>query len=97
MDVYGKLFIIKKKLWYSVSDSKMYFRWLALKNVHFLHPSLISILVTSSGSFNVKNDNIHTFFPFFWLQILNFPASLQNKNTWIELFPWKRSVLQNPD
>ena len=33
----------------------------------------------------------------FWLQILNLPASLQNKNTRIGPFPWKRSVLQNPD
>ena len=33
----------------------------------------------------------------FWLQILNLPASLQNKNTRIGPFPRKRSVLQNPD
>ena len=45
----------------------------------------------------MKNDIIHTFFPLFWLQILNSPASLQNKNTRIGPFPWKRSVLQNPD
>ena len=32
-----------------------------------------------------------------WLQILNLPALLQNKNTRIGPFPWKRSVLQNPD
>ena len=31
------------------------------------------------------------------LQILNLPASLQNKNTRIGPFPWKRPVLQNPD
>ena len=31
------------------------------------------------------------------MQILNLPALLQNKNTQIGLFPWKRSVLQNPD
>ena len=37
------------------------------------------------------------FFSLFWLQILNLPASLQNKNTRIGAFPWKRSVLQNPD
>ena len=45
----------------------------------------------------MKNDNIHRFFLLFWLQILNLPASLQNKNTRIGPFPWKRSVLQNPD
>ena len=55
--------------------------------------------LASSGSFNVKIDNIHTFFFFslFWLQILNLLASLQNKNTRIGPFAWKRSVLQNPD
>ena len=37
------------------------------------------------------------FFSLFWLQILNLPASLQNKTTRIGPFPWKRSVLQNPD
>ena len=57
----------------------------------------ISILLASSDSFNVKSDIIHTFFSLFWLQILNLPASLQNKNTRIGPFPWKRTVLQNPD
>ena len=57
----------------------------------------ISIFWFSSDSFNVKNDIIHTFFSLFWLQILNLPASLQNINTRIGPFPWKRSVLQNPD
>ena len=33
----------------------------------------------------------------FWLQILNLPASLQNKNTRVGPYPWKRSVQQNPD
>ena len=56
-----------------------------------------SIFLFSSDSFNVKNDIIHTFFSLFWLQILNLPASLQNKNTRIGPFPWKRLVLQNPD
>ena len=57
----------------------------------------LSIFLASSGSFTVKNDNIHIFFFLFWLQILNLPASLQNKNTRVGPFPWKRSVLQNPD
>ena len=51
----------------------------------------------SSGSFTVKNDNIHSFFSLFWLRILNLPASLEHKNTRVGPFPWKRSVLQNPD
>ena len=80
----------------------MHFWWLALKNVRLLHPSLnfwkISIFLASSGSFNVKNDNIHTFFfSLFWLQILNLPALLQNKNTRIGPFTWKRPILQNSD
>ena len=37
------------------------------------------------------------FFSLSWLQVLNLPALLQNKNTWIGPFPWKQSVLQNPD
>ena len=45
----------------------------------------------------MNNDNIHSFFLLFWLQILNLPASLQNKNTRVGPFSWKRSVLQNPD
>ena len=46
----------------------------------------ISILLASSDSFNVKNDIIHTSFSLFWLQILNLPASLQNKNTRLDRF-----------
>ena len=54
----------------------------------------ISIFL-ASGSFSVKNDNIHRFFfSLFWLQIVNLPASLQNKNTRVGPFPWKQSVLQ---
>ena len=37
------------------------------------------------------------FFSLSWLQMLNLPALLQNKNTQIGPFPWKRSVLQNSD
>ena len=36
----------------------------------------------------MKNDNFHTFFSLSWLQILNLPALLQNKNTQIGPFPW---------
>ena len=51
------------------------------------------MFLASSGSLTVKNDNIHTFFLLFLSQIWN----LQNKNTLVGLFAWKRSVLQNPD
>ena len=37
------------------------------------------------------------FFSLSWLQMLNLPALLQNKSTPIGPFPWKQSVLQNPD
>ena len=58
----------------------------------------MSNLLASSVSFNVKNDDVHTFFfSLSWLQRLNLLALLQNKNTRIGPFPWKRSVLQNPD
>ena len=56
-----------------------------------------SLFLASSGSFTVKNDNIHIFFSLFWSQIINLPALLQNKNTRLGLFPRKWSVLQNPD
>ena len=66
--------------------------------IHLWNLGKISIFQGSSGSFTVKNDNIHSFFfSLFWLQILNLPASLQNENTRVGPFPWKRSVLQNPD
>ena len=44
----------------------------------------------------MKNNYIHIF-SLFWLKILNLPALLQNKNTRLGPFPWKRSVLQNLD
>ena len=37
------------------------------------------------------------FFSLSWLQMLNLSALFQNKNTRIAPFPWKQSVLQNPD
>ena len=45
----------------------------------------------------MKNDTSHTFFSLVWLQILNLPALLHNKTTRIGPFPWKWSILQNPD
>ena len=65
--------------------------------IHLRNLGKISIFLPSAGSFNVKNDNFHTFFSLSWLQMLNLPALLQNKNTRIGPFPWKWSVLQNPD
>ena len=62
--------------------------------------SKISIFLAFSGSFAMKNDNIHIFFFFFFAVLvanLNWPTLLQNKNTRLRLFPWKRSVLQNAD
>ena len=46
----------------------------------------ISIFLAFSCSFTVKNDNIHSFFSLFWLQILNLPASLQNKRHGLDSF-----------
>ena len=76
----------------------MHFRWLALKKC--LSSSSIfeiSIFLASAGSFNVKNENFHSFFFAVLVANLNLAALLQNKNTRIGPFPWKRSVLQNPD
>ena len=85
----SKLFII----WHSVSDSKIHFRWLApSSSIHLWNFGKISIFLASSGSFNLKNDKFHSFFSLFWLQILNWPALLRNKNTQIGWFPWKQSV-----
>ena len=65
--------------------------------IHLWNFGKISILLASSGSFHVKNDNIYTFFALVWLLILNLPTSLQKKNTRVGPFSWKRYVLQNPD
>ena len=45
----------------------------------------------------MKNDNIHIFFFVVLVANLNLPALQQNETTRLRLFPWKRSVLQNPD
>ena len=85
--LYGTQFLIVK----CTSGAINLFSFLSFQSFY------LSIFLASSGSFTVKNDNIHSFFSLFWLQILNLPASLQNKNTRVGPFPWKRSVLQNPD
>ena len=66
-------------------------------SIHLWNFGKISIFLASSGSFNVKNYNIHTFF--FAVLVANFEfadfAPKQKYTDWT--FPWKRSVLQNPD
>ena len=89
--LYGTLFLIVK-----CTSGGLHLKMFVF-SIHLWNFGKISIFLASSGSFNVKNDKIHTFFLLFWLQILNLPALLQNKNTWLGPFPWKRSVLQNPD
>ena len=89
--LYGTLFLIVK-----CTSGGLHLKMFVF-SIYLWNLGKISIFLASSDSFNVKNDIIHTFFSLFWLQILNLPASLQNKNTRIGPFPWKRSVLQNPD
>ena len=90
--LYGTLFLIVK-----CTSAGLHLKMLVCF-IHLWNFARISIFSASSGSFNVKNDNIYTFFfSRFWLQILNLPALLQNKNTQIGPVPWKRSVLKNPD
>ena len=93
--LYGILFLIVK----CTSGAINLFSFLAFSFLSFYLFNLfyLSIFLASSGSFTVKNDNIHSFFALFWLQTLNLPASPQNKNTRVGPFPWKRSVLPNPD
>ena len=57
--LYGTLFLIVK----CTSGG------LHLKNVRLLHSNFgkISIFLAPAGSFNVKNDNFHTFFSLSWL------------------------------
>ena len=66
--------------------------------VFFLHlwnlSKNLAIFLAFSGSFAMKNNYIHIFFA---VLVANFPALLQNKNTRLGPFPWKRSVLQNLD
>jgi len=60
--------------------------------IHLWNFGKISIFLASSGSFNVKNDNIHTFFP---LLVGNFEfAGFATKQKYTG---WTVSVLQNPD
>ena len=84
----SKLFI----KWHSVSDSKMPFRWLALKHVRLWNFGKISIFLASSGSFNVKSDNIHTFFRCFcckfWICRLRFKTKVHGLDRFrVPLFP----------
>ena len=85
--LHGTLFLIVK-----CSSGGLHLKNVRLRILHF---GKISIFLGPAGSFSVKNDNFHTFFSLSWLQMLNLPALLQN--TRIGPFPWKQSVLQNPD
>ena len=76
----------------------MPFQWLALKNARLLHPfwnyGNISIVLASSGSFNVKNDNIHTFFCCFgckfWICWLRSKTKLHGLETVRTAKSWPR-------
>ena len=62
----------------------------------------ISIFLASAGSFNVKNDNFHSFFFAVLVANVEFAsfAPKQKYTDWtvpMKTFPWKRSVLQSPD
>ena len=52
--------------------------------------------IFNSGSFTLKNDDIHGFFFFslFWLQTLNLPASIQNKNTRVGPFATEKEPIR---
>ena len=90
----SKLFIIWHACFSFYINSVQIFRIIILAwrmfvlFIHLENVGKISIFLASSGSLTVKNDNIHSFW-LFWLQILNLPASRQNKNTRIGPFPWK--------
>ena len=89
--LYGTLFLIVK-----CTSGSLHLKMFVF-SIHLKNFGKISNFLASSSCFNVKNDNVQTFFLLFWFQILNLLASLQNKNTRIGPFPRKRSVLQNPD
>ena len=66
--------------------------------VHLWKFGKLSIFLASSGSFTSKNDNIHSVFLFAVLVAnFKFAGFAPNKNTQVGLFPWKRSLLQNPE
>ena len=73
--LYGTLFLIVK-----CNSSDLHLK-MFIFFIHLWNFGEMSIfLLASSGSYIVKNDNIHRFFfLLFWLQILNLPTSLQNK------------------
>ena len=101
--LYGcSLALSESYIWHSASYSEMHFRWLALEKCSS-SPSIFEISENFQSFYfllvvSMWRMTLFTlFFSLFWSQILNLPASLQNKNTRIGPFPWKRSVLQNPD
>ena len=84
--LYGTLFLIVK-----CTSGGLHVKMFVF-SIHLKHFGKISIFLASVGSFNVKNDNIHPFCSLSWLQMLNLPALLQNKNIWIGPFLWKLVV-----
>ena len=79
--LYGTLFVIVKCTSCGLLLKMFIF------SIYLWNFGKISIFLASSHSFHVKNDIIHTFFSLFCWQILNLPASLQDKNTRIGSFP----------
>ena len=59
---------------------------------HFWNFGQISIFLASSGSFTVKNDNIHSFFFAVLVANFEFAGFAPKQNTRVGPFPWKRSV-----
>ena len=89
--LYGTQFLIVK-----CTSGGLHLKMFVL-SIHIWNFGKISIFLAFSASFNVKNDNIHTFFSLFWFANFEFAgiAPKQKYTDWT--VPWKWSVLQNPD
>ena len=104
---YGRRALVSKRLILALSRGvtdrvQRYSRLLDCVCIFFLLvDKIVYGLPAFSHSFAVKNNNIRKFFAVLVsnevVSIMNLPALLQNKNTWLGPFPRKRSVLQNPD
>ena len=64
--LYGTLFLIVK-----CTSSGLHLKMFVF-SIHLWNFGKISIFLAFSGSFNVKNDNIHTFFLLFWFANFEF-------------------------
>ena len=90
--LYGTLFLIVK-----CNSGDLHLK-MFIFFIHLWNFGEMSIfLLASSGSYNVKNDNIHRFFCCFGCKFWICRLRFKTKNTQIGPFPWKLSVLQNPD